>query len=101
LDEGERNQIREETLSLMFEIPEVYQKQFSNAVCLMGKFDFPDKWPQLIQVLSGYLESNDLPKLFAALTTMDELFQRYRHELKTDKLWREIKFVLDNVSHGA
>lgn len=82
----------------MFEVPEAYQKQLSHAVCLMGKYDFPEKWPQLIQVLAKFLESDDLPKLFAALTTMDELVKRYRHELKNDKLWREIKYVLDIVA---
>lgn len=64
----------------------------------MSKYDFPDCWPELLNLLKEILTMNDANRLLAALTTMDELFKRYRHEMKSEKLWNEIYIVLKEVN---
>lgn len=74
------------------------RKQLSQVVCIMGSHDFPGSWPELIDVLAGHLSGADLDKLMATLSTMDELFRHYRHEMKSNKLWSELAYVLQHVS---
>lgn len=115
------------------DLPNILQ-QLSDAIGIIGREDFPDKWPNLIMemvekfqtgdfyVINGilhtahslfkrwikknkkiYLKSNDLiiciSLCFLAITRFWTLFDfRYRHEFKSQKLWEEIKFVLENFA---
>ncbi|VDM43721.1 unnamed protein product [Toxocara canis] len=74
------------------------RKQLSQVVCIMGSHDFPGEWPELITVLAGHLSGSDLDKLVATLSTMDELFRHYRHEMKSNKLWSELAYVLEHAA---
>lgn len=40
----------------------------------------------------------DLTPINGALETAHSLFRKYRYELKSQKLWTEIKFVLDTLA---
>lgn len=42
--------------------------------------------------------SGDLTPINGALETAHSLFRKYRYELKSQKLWTEIKFVLDTLA---
>ena len=44
----DRATIKTLIVSLMLKSPESIQRQFSDAVSIIGKSDFPDKWPTLI-----------------------------------------------------
>ncbi|VDK72557.1 unnamed protein product [Anisakis simplex] len=98
IGEEERKQLRAAALECMFMATGNIRKQLSQVVCIMGSYDFPGEWPELISVLSGYLSGEDLDKLVATLSTMDELFRHYRHEMKSTKLWSELAFVLQHVA---
>lgn len=84
----------------MFDTSGVYRKQISQTVCLIGKSDFPMKWQAPVYVIAERLHEADMDKVLAALSTFDELVRRYRHEAKSEALWKEIVFVLQNVSHN-
>lgn len=81
----------------MFDTTGVYRKQISQTVCLIGKSDFPVKWQAPVYVIAERLHEADMDKVLAALSTFDELVRRYRFETKSEDLWREIIFVLQNV----
>ncbi|VDN51126.1 unnamed protein product [Dracunculus medinensis] len=91
-------QIRAQLLDFMFKAPANIRLQLSEIVCVMSKYDFPDCWPELLNLLKEILTMNDANRLLAALTTMDELFKRYRHEMKSEKLWNEIYIVLKELA---
>ena len=94
----EREQLRSDLLRSMFEVASNYRRQISQTVCLIGKYDFPDNWPQLIEVIAQNLNfDTGSEKLVAALSTLEELVKRYRYEMKSDKLWLEILLVLNKV----
>ncbi|VDK45651.1 unnamed protein product [Gongylonema pulchrum] len=63
----------------------------------MGKYDFPADWPDLITVLAQNL-TVESDKLLATLAALDELCRHFRHEMKSEKLWRELLIVLQAVA---
>lgn len=82
----------------MLTSPEAIQKQLTDAVSIIGKHDFPDKWPTLISEMVAKFGTGDFHVINGVLHTAHSLFKRYRHEFKSQKLWMEIKFVLENFA---
>lgn len=74
------------------------QKQLSDAVSIIGKYDFPEKWPQLIDEMVDKFKSGDFHIINGVLQTAHSIFKRYRYEFKSQKLWEEIKLVLDKFA---
>lgn len=74
------------------------QKQLSDAVSIIGKYDFPQHWPQLIDEMVEKFNSGDFHIINGVLQTAHSIFKRYRYEFKSQKLWEEIKFVLDKFA---
>lgn len=46
----DRLAIKQYIVTLMLTSSTGIQKQLSDAISIIGKYDFPEKWPQLIQV---------------------------------------------------
>ncbi|PIO63476.1 Importin-beta protein, partial [Teladorsagia circumcincta] len=90
----EEEQIRQSILQGMFLIRGTLQGQLSHAVQLMAKRDFPERWPTLVPSLAEHLKVDDLGRLVAALSAMDQLFKKFRYESKSTALWTELKSCL-------
>ena len=68
-------------------------------VCQISRVDFPEKWPRLIQVLTENLQTGTVfDQLVVTLGTLEQLVSRYRHEMRSNRLWSEIILVVQNVS---
>ncbi|KAK6057893.1 hypothetical protein COOONC_04549 [Cooperia oncophora] len=93
----EEEQIRQSVLQGMFLIRGTLQGQLSHAVQLMAKRDFPERWPSLVPSLAEHLKVDDLGRLVAALSAMDQLFKKFRYESKSTALWTELKSCLLTV----
>ncbi|VDO29264.1 unnamed protein product [Haemonchus placei] len=93
----EEEQIRQSVLQGMFLIRGTLQGQLAHAVQLMAKRDFPDRWPTLVPSLAEHLKVDDLGRLVAALSAMDQLFKKFRYESKSTALWTELKSCLLTV----
>ncbi|XP_064625610.1 exportin-2-like [Lineus longissimus] len=98
IDEKDRLTIKQQIVDLMLRSPEQIQRQLSDAISIIGREDFPDKWPNLIQDMVNYFASRDFHIINGILRTAHSIFKRYRHEFKSQALWTEIKFVLDNFA---
>lgn len=48
IHESDRIAIKNLIVTLMLSSPEAIQKQLSDAISIIGKTDFPTKWPELI-----------------------------------------------------
>ncbi|XP_023173424.2 exportin-2 [Drosophila hydei] len=94
----DRNTIKTLIVTLMLHSPTALQKQLSDAVSIIGKHDFPKKWPQLIDEMVEKFASGDFNVINGILQTAHSLFKRYRYEFKSQTLWEEIKFVLDRMA---
>ncbi|XP_029650427.1 exportin-2 [Octopus sinensis] len=95
---SDRTAIKQVIVDLMLKTPEQIQNQLSDAISIIGREDFPDKWPDLIREMVEHLVSRDFHIVNGILRTAHSLFKRYRHEFKSQELWTEIKFVLDNFA---
>uniref|UniRef100_A0A131Y3V5 Exportin-2 n=1 Tax=Ixodes ricinus TaxID=34613 RepID=A0A131Y3V5_IXORI len=95
---NDRNTVKELIVGLMLRSPEQIQKQLSDAVSIIGREDFPARWPNLLHEMINYFQSGDFHVINGVLRTAHSLFKRYRYEFKSQELWTEIKHVLDNFA---
>uniref|UniRef100_A0A7M4EMZ8 Exportin-2 n=1 Tax=Crocodylus porosus TaxID=8502 RepID=A0A7M4EMZ8_CROPO len=93
--EADRIAIKANIVPLMLSSPEQIQKQLSDAISIIGREDFPQKWPDLLTEMVNRFQSGDFHVINGVLRTAHSLFKRYRHEFKSNELWTEIKLVLD------
>lgn len=100
ISDTDRAGIRSLVVSLMLRSPESVQRQLSDAISVIGRHDFPAKWPSLLQELVDHMTNSqgDFRVINGVLRTAHSLFKKYRHEFKSEQLWQEIKFVLDNFA---
>uniref|UniRef100_A0A914Z5Z3 Exportin-2 n=1 Tax=Panagrolaimus superbus TaxID=310955 RepID=A0A914Z5Z3_9BILA len=99
LSEDDRRIIRQQTFDAMFTAPAALAKQLTEALRIISCSDFPDVWTELIDNLAAAMQqyAGDSDRLFSCLTIVDDLCMKYRHELKSNQLWLEIKLVLDKI----
>ncbi|XP_041060624.1 exportin-2 [Carcharodon carcharias] len=96
--EADRVAIKANIVNLMLSSPEQIQKQLSDAISIIGREDFPQKWPHLLTEMINRFQSGDFHVINGVLRTAHSLFKRYRHEFKSNELWTEIKLVLDTFA---
>ncbi|KNC97042.1 importin-alpha export receptor [Spizellomyces punctatus DAOM BR117] len=105
-DEGEpdkispadRIAIKEHIVGLMMAVPSTLQVQLGEAVSIIADNDFPAQWEKLIPDLLSKLNPNDHVANLGILQTAHSIFKRYRAMTRTDELFLEIKFVLEQFS---
>ncbi|XP_052777226.1 exportin-2-like [Mya arenaria] len=98
IHEQDRLTIKQLIVGLMLKSPEQIQKQLSDAISIIGREDFPSKWPDLLAEMVTKFQSGDFHVINGVLRTAHSIFKRYRHEFKSQELWTEIKFVLENFA---
>uniref|UniRef100_A0A0A9WHR6 Exportin-2 n=1 Tax=Lygus hesperus TaxID=30085 RepID=A0A0A9WHR6_LYGHE len=94
----DRDQVKVLIVDIMLISPPAVQKQLSDAINIIGKSDFPRKWPTLLTHMIGKFQTGDFHVINGILQTAHSIFKRYRYEFKSQVLWEEIKFVLDEFS---
>lgn len=98
IHETDREAIKRMIVPMMLKSPVSIQKQFSDAIQIIGKYDFPKKWPQLMDEMIEKFQTGDFHVINGVLKTAHSLFKRYRYEFKSQELWEEIKLVLDKFA---
>ena len=83
---------------MMLTSPPSIQKQLSDAVSIIGKSDFPDKWPNLFNEIDEKFATGDFTIINGILQTAHSLFKKYRYEFRSNQLFSEIKLVLDKLA---
>ena len=99
---NERTMIKEHLLQLMVSQPKLIQAQLGEALSLISAVDFPSRWsgllPDLVKRMLDPACDAQPDQLRGVLDVMHTIFYRYRTEMKSERLWREIKEVLTAVS---
>ncbi|KAF2896616.1 hypothetical protein ILUMI_09559 [Ignelater luminosus] len=98
IHQSDRTAIKSYIVTLMLTSPESIQKQLSDAISIIGKTDFPLKWPELITQMVEKFSTGDFNVINGILRTAHSLFKKYRYEFKSNELWAEIKFVLEKLA---
>ncbi|CAF0704688.1 unnamed protein product [Brachionus calyciflorus] len=91
---NDRQSIKSSITDMMLTSPEQIQLQLSDAISIISREDFPEKWPDLLPALVERLKTGDFNVTNGILRTAHSIFKRYRHEFKSNELWTEIKYVL-------
>lgn len=95
----QRELIKQHITRFMLESPAHIQRQLSETITIIGQCDFPEKWPSLIVELESYLKANlteNFNTIQGVLQTAHSIFRRYRYELQSNRLWGEIKLVIEH-----
>jgi len=101
ISDGDRDLIKTNIVELMLKSPESIQKQLSDAISIIGREDFPDKWKDLIENLTAHMKVDanlNLRTVNGVLQTAHSLFKRFRYEFKSQNLWLELAFVLSKFA---
>lgn len=98
IHQSDRDRIKSLIVELMLTSPESIQKQLSDAISIIGKTDFPLKWPELITQMVDKFSTGDFHVINGILQTAHSLFKKYRYEFKSNELFTEIKFVLEKLA---
>ena len=88
-------QVKTLIVDLMLKSPGPVQKQLSQAIAIIGQQDFPMNWQNLVTDLVAKFATGDFHVINGVLQTAHSIFEKYAIEFKSQKLWEEIKFVLD------
>ena len=98
----DRTHIKQHIIDLMTQSPKHIQQQLSDAITVIGKCDFPDQWPTLLDTMVRQFQQpstqNSFQSIHGVLQTAHSLFERYRYEARSDELWLEIKLVLEKFA---
>ncbi|KAL5250460.1 hypothetical protein ACHWQZ_G016253 [Mnemiopsis leidyi] len=96
LHASDRNQVKTLIVDLMLNSPESIQRQLSDSITIIGAEDFPENWPNLISGMVEKMKTKNFNVINGVLQTAHSLFKRYRYEMRSDELFTEIKFVIEN-----
>lgn len=72
----DRQQIKASITELMLTSPEQIQRQLSDAISIISKEDFPEKWPDLLPTMVERLKTGDFHVTNGILRTAHSIFKR-------------------------
>ena len=98
INEADRAMVKASIVDLMLKSPSQIQRQLSQSIALIGQQDFPMNWDGLMHKMVRHFESGDFHLINGVLQTASSMFEKYSVDMKSQKLWTEIKFVLDNFA---
>jgi len=101
IDSEQRELIKQHITKFMLESPPHIQRQLSESITIIGQSDFPEKWPNLIIELENFLKNNydqNFNSMQGILQTAHSIFRRYRFEFQSNRLWSEIKLVIEHFA---
>jgi exportin-2 (importin alpha re-exporter) len=74
----DRQNIKSSIVELMLTSPEQIQKQLSDAISIISKEDFPDKWPNLLTDMVAKMKTGDFHIINGVLRTAHSIFKRFQ-----------------------
>lgn len=95
ISKDERDGIKKHLVALMVNSPAKVQAQLSQALAIISKEDFPHQWGSLLPELVQSMATDKFDVLIGVLETAHCIFYHYRVDMKSERLWQEIKYVVD------
>ncbi|RKO91450.1 Cse1-domain-containing protein [Blyttiomyces helicus] len=93
-----RTLIKANIIAIMVSCPAQIQLQLSEVVSIIADSDFPDNWTSLCPDLISKLNVNDYVVNIGVLQTAHSIFKRWRHKFRSNALYLEIKFVMEQFA---
>ncbi|KAI9013270.1 Cse1-domain-containing protein [Gaertneriomyces semiglobifer] len=98
ISQADRQAIKAYIVGMMLALPSALQLQIADAVTKIAEIDFPAQWQTLLPDLTSRLNHIDFSANIGILQTAHSIFKRYRSATRTDELFVEIKFVLEQFA---
>eukprot|EP01035_Chromulina_nebulosa_P002761 gene2761-3763_t len=95
ISQTDKDFIKKNIIELMCSVPADVQKQLAEAVTIISKYDFPDKWEGLLPNLVVKLASGDIYVTKGVMLTANSIMKRFRYVFKSDSLYSELLFCLE------
>ena len=86
LHEEDKATVRANVLEALIQSPEIVRSQLNECVKVIANADFPERWPNLLETLVGYLATDDVPRVYAAVTVISVLCRKYEYKDKDERL---------------
>ncbi|KAI8825582.1 Cse1-domain-containing protein [Fimicolochytrium jonesii] len=94
----DRDAIKTYIVGLMLSVPHGIQMQLGEAVSIIADMDFPDSWEGLIPEILSKISPTDFESNAGLLQVAHSIFKRYRSAMKSNALYIEIKFVIEQFA---
>mmetsp|Transcript_24536 Transcript_24536/g.59067 ORF Transcript_24536/g.59067 Transcript_24536/m.59067 type:complete len:963 (+) Transcript_24536:192-3080(+) len=98
ISKEDRTNVKSNITSVMLSTEERVRKQLGEAIHLICMQDFPKDWPNFLPDIVKRLSTNDPAAIVTILEVIESVVRRYRYETKSERLWTEVKFVLDTFA---
>ncbi|KAJ3016354.1 Exportin-2 [Thoreauomyces humboldtii] len=98
---ADRLAIKTHIVSLMMEVPTGIRTQLGEGVAIIADSDFPESWGDLLPTILSKISPTDHDANVGLLQIAHSTFRRYRAAHKTDKLFTEIKAVIDQFAPAS
>ncbi|KAL1925152.1 uncharacterized protein VTP21DRAFT_35 [Calcarisporiella thermophila] len=96
--DSDRLAIKSQIVDLMIALPANLKAQISEAVSIIADCDFPQRWTELLPLLISKISPTDHGANNGVLQTAHSIFKRWRGEFRTNELFLEIRFVLEQFA---
>ena len=77
---SDKNKIRSMVIQLLFNSPPQFAKLIANSVSLIAKRDFPESWPDLLEVLTSGLENATIEQIYAIVLASKDILEDYKNK---------------------
>ncbi|VDL61902.1 unnamed protein product [Hymenolepis diminuta] len=100
IPDADREQLKAQLINAMLTSTGSSQHMLSEAIGLIGREDFPARWPSLLPDIIQRITQlgTELDSVQGLLYTAHSLFKRYRHEMRSDDLFTEMKLVIEQFA---
>ncbi|CDW76775.1 UNKNOWN [Stylonychia lemnae] len=86
LDEGDKQLVRENILKCLYQTDnKVIVKQYVRCITTIARFDYPSRWPVIVQEIVQYLSTADQKSVMTGLLGLKGLVKKYEYELQDER----------------
>jgi len=94
LNDKDKELIKTHVIELMCIVSSDVQNQLAESVTIISKYDFPDKWSNLLPQLIEKLQLSDINIIKGVMLTANSIMKRFRYVFRSDQLYSEILICL-------
>ena len=86
INQADKDQVRASILGKMFECNiAVINKQYTRCLMTISRFDYPERWPNITQLVTEALTSGNELAIMTGLNALFALAKKYEYEMEDDR----------------
>lgn len=86
LDHGDKQIVRENILKCIYiNRNKAIEKQYVRCITTIARFDYPERWPNILAEIVTYLSTNEEKSVMTGLQGLLGLVKKYEYELQNER----------------